>query len=119
MALLFLLVKDSFIDDAYISLGYARNLALHFHWGLIADETSLERSDLLAAILDAPFFNTNEQIETLYLATLSRQPRPSEIQRTIAFFDSSEGKTPDKARKEALADVFWALLNSGEFLLNH
>ena len=26
---------------------------------------------------------------------------------------------PKKDPKRALADVFWALLNSGEFLLNH
>src|SRR4051794_37523828 len=51
MALLFLLVKDSFVDDAYISLGYARNLALYFHWGLIADETSNTVTSPLHALL--------------------------------------------------------------------
>jgi hypothetical protein len=32
------LVKDSLIDDSYITLAYARNLAVHFHWGLIPQE---------------------------------------------------------------------------------
>src|SRR6478736_1778670 len=34
-ALLALMVHRSLIDDAYITLSYARNLAFHFHWGLI------------------------------------------------------------------------------------
>ena len=40
MFLVFLLVKDSLTDDAYITLAYAKNLALHLHWGLIPQEVS-------------------------------------------------------------------------------
>ena len=40
MLVLFLLVKDSLTDDAYITLAYAKNLALHLHWGLIPQEVS-------------------------------------------------------------------------------
>jgi hypothetical protein len=36
----FLLVSRSLIDDAYITTAYARNLAFHLHWGMIADETA-------------------------------------------------------------------------------
>jgi len=36
----FLLVSPALIDDAYITMAYARNLAFHLHWGLIADETA-------------------------------------------------------------------------------
>ena len=36
----FLLVSRALIDDAYITMAYARNLAFHLHWGLIADETA-------------------------------------------------------------------------------
>jgi hypothetical protein len=86
---------------------------------LIADQTTLERSDLLAAILEAPFLDTAEQIETLYLATLSRKPKPKELQRALGFIENSEGENRETARKQAMTDLFWALLNSGEFLLNH
>jgi hypothetical protein len=51
MSVIFLLVKDSLIDDAYISLAYARNFALHLHWGLIADETSNTVTSPLNALL--------------------------------------------------------------------
>jgi hypothetical protein len=40
MALVFLMVKDSITDDGYITLAYAKNLALHFHWGLIPQVAS-------------------------------------------------------------------------------
>ena len=36
----FLLVSRALIDDAYITMAYARNLAFHLHWGLLADETA-------------------------------------------------------------------------------
>ncbi len=34
----FLLVGRALVDDAFITMTYARNLAFHLHWGLIADE---------------------------------------------------------------------------------
>ncbi|MBV9922218.1 MAG: hypothetical protein JOY78_15385, partial [Pseudonocardia sp.] len=36
----YLLVSRALIDDAYITMAYAQNLAFHLHWGLIADETA-------------------------------------------------------------------------------
>jgi hypothetical protein len=87
--------------------------------GLIADQTALERSEFLAAIVDAPFLDTPGRIETLYLATLSRTPKPKELERAIRFLENSAGEDRETARMQALADVFWSLLNSGEFLLNH
>ncbi len=39
-ALCFLLVRGSLIDDAYITLSYARNLAEEFHWGLTPFRTA-------------------------------------------------------------------------------
>ena len=95
--------------------------------GLIADATSLERSQLLAALLDSPFMETPQRIETLYLAALSRKPLDKETARATKFIDDAlktEGKPlsqeeKDKRYKHALADLFWALLNSGEFFFNH
>lgn len=39
-AVTFLVVRDTLIDDTFITLDYARNLAFHLHWGLIAGETA-------------------------------------------------------------------------------
>jgi Protein of unknown function (DUF1553)/Protein of unknown function (DUF1549) len=86
----------------------------------IEGETSLknlEHSETLLIVVDSPFYvNTAARIETLYLQTLSRKPRPEERERLVHYVDSGG---PRHDSKEALADVFWALLNSAEFMLNH
>ena len=93
---------------------------------VVADATSLEHSETLGALLDAPFLTTVERIETLYLATLSRQPTARERTRMVRFIENAgrESKGSDaqarrSAYNNAVADVFWALLNSSEFVLNH
>lgn len=78
--------------------------------------TSLDRSETLAAIIDDPFLDSAGRIETLFLATLSRQPRTEERARLVKYVETGG---PSGDPKRAYADVFWALLNSGEFLLNH
>jgi hypothetical protein len=82
----------------------------------VADATSLDRSATLAAVADAPFMSLPQKIDTLYLATLSRLPRPEESHRLGAYV--SAGGSRGDARL-ALGDIFWALLNSSEFILNH
>jgi hypothetical protein len=89
-----------------------------------AAATDLERSETLAALLDAPFMDTAERVETLYLTTLSRKPTPRELSRMVQYVeqggsDGSSAKDKEKNYNRALADVFWVLLNSGEFFLNH
>jgi hypothetical protein len=91
---------------------------------VIASATSLEHSETLAAVVDAPFLGTPERIETLYLATLTRRPSGKELGRTTQFMQDSVRQADslsdqETAYRHALADVFWALLNSSEFSLNH
>ena len=81
-----------------------------------ANATSLENSVTLGAIVEFPLMTDHERIKTLYLATLTRLPRSEESDR-LAKYVASGG--PTKNSKAALADVFWALLNSSEFLFNH
>ncbi|MQA08448.1 MAG: hypothetical protein GEU98_07820 [Pseudonocardiaceae bacterium] len=50
-ALVFLLVKDSLTDDAYITLGYAKNLATDGHWGLIPQEVANSATSPLNVLL--------------------------------------------------------------------
>jgi hypothetical protein len=78
--------------------------------------TSLERSATLAAVADSPFLNTDEKVETLFLAVLARPPRSDERERFGRYVRSGGVRSDAKA---ALGDVFWVLLNSPEFILNH
>ncbi len=83
---------------------------------IVTDATSLEKGATLGAIADSPFLDTPGKIEALYLAALSRKPRPEESARLEQYLERGG---PTRHPKKALADVFWALLNGSEFLLNH
>jgi len=81
----------------------------------VAAATDLEESEFLAVVAEAPYLDDTGRIETLFLAALSRPPEPAELE---LFLDNKASSDP-AARKAALADIFWTLLNSAEFLLNH
>ena len=82
----------------------------------VADQTSIEKSDTLAAIIDAPFMDTEKKIDTLFLSALSRKATAEERERFTSYVDRG-GPSENKAK--ALTDVFWVLLNSTEFMFNH
>ena len=87
---------------------------------LLADITDLakmnEKSTLGTIINANSGVTTQRRIEEMFVVTLSRKPRPNEMEKLVKYVESGG---PDKDSKKALADVFWALLNSGEFTLNH
>ena len=89
---------------------------------LIADATSLDRSETLAAIVDAPFMDT----AAAHRDAVPGDPvAPAEGEgdwpawSTYVEGAGKAGPDASRNRREALADVFWALLNSSEFILNH
>ena len=75
-----------------------------------------EKGETLSAIANAPFLDTAGKVEALYFAALSRQPTPDESGRLVAYVNKAAAASD---KKKALSDVFWALLNSTEFLFNH
>ncbi|HEX4150296.1 MAG TPA: DUF1549 and DUF1553 domain-containing protein [Pirellulales bacterium] len=82
----------------------------------ISRGVDLERRRMLSAVLDDPSATNTDRLDTLYLATLSRFPSQAERQRMLAYVDQGG---PRHDSRHALADVFWALLNSTEFVTNH
>jgi hypothetical protein len=54
-----------------------------------------------------------EILEELYLRCLARKPTSAELQQLMAEVAAQENQ------QQALEDVFWAILNSSEFLFNH
>jgi hypothetical protein len=77
--------------------------------------TTLESGTTLTALMGIPGMSNAERIEALYLATLSRKPRPEELERLLRYV----GKAAQAPEPERLGDIFWMLLNSAEFRLNH
>ncbi|MGP0062152.1 MAG: DUF1549 domain-containing protein [Isosphaeraceae bacterium] len=91
--------------------------ALTFMNGSYIDgATNPETAQVLGAIVKAPYLDTPGRIETLYLATLTRRPRPDELALLVPFV---ERRKTEEERAKALADIFWAILNGPEFHLNH
>jgi hypothetical protein len=91
--------------------------ALHLMNGRpMADASSLTQNPLLRTVADAAEMTTAQRIEDLYLLALARRPRPEESARLVKYVEAGG---PRGDRKQALADVYWALLNSPEFSLNH
>lgn len=82
---------------------------------LIQGATGLSSSGLLRS-LEAPFFSNEQRIEIVYLATLSRTPRPDERRLMREYLPET---ATGAELKEQLADLLWALLNSAEFTMNH
>jgi hypothetical protein len=81
----------------------------------VADATSLRGSATLTAAVETPLLTTEQRIEMLYLATLSRPPSVRERDRVLQYVADVESTR----EAERLADIFWVLLNSAEFRLNH
>ncbi len=83
---------------------------------LVTQATHPQRSEFLTAVAHAPFLDTDGRVETLFLATLLRKPRPDEAESYRRYVEKGGAAKDPKA---ALGDVLWALLNSTEFFLNH
>lgn len=81
---------------------------------LMTSATTLQSSKTLAAVAECPLLDTPGKVEALYLAALGRGPRSDESAKLVKYVDEA---LPDSSK--ALANVFWALLNSSEFVLNH
>lgn len=66
-----------------------------------------------------------EKVRELYRAALSREPRSEELQTAVSYLNSipvgTDGNPIDaqRAARENLQDLMWALINTKEFLFNH
>ncbi len=82
----------------------------------IGDQTDLAKSEVLAAVADMPGWDTKARVTNLFLTAFAREPLPEELEKFASYVDRGGA---GENKKQALADVFWVLLNSPEFLFNH
>ena len=71
--------------------------------------------ETLRAVVDAPFLEASQKVEALYLAALTRKPEPRELEKMLSHVVGQAGKDE---RRQAYTDIYWALLNSPEFVLS-
>lgn len=81
---------------------------------LIDKATSAEQGGFLHRVATDPKLNNAARINRLYLAALARRPSPQEITLANELLLARQGDAV-----AALQDVWWAVLNSNEFILNH
>lgn len=114
--------------------------ALHLMMGDMLNR-KVQDGNALPAKLIAAKKTDSEIIEAFYLAALNRLPRPDErtkaeqavrdyaerpgilLSKSLLFLQpisvTRAKSAQERDRKTALEDVFWALLNSKEFMFNH
>ncbi|MCA9236691.1 MAG: DUF1553 domain-containing protein [Planctomycetales bacterium] len=81
---------------------------------LVARATRTGGGSFLAKIAGDPGLTDREKINYLYRAALARTPTREESKACNALLAARGGDVP-----ETLADVWWAVLNSNEFILVH
>lgn len=77
------------------------------------EAVSLAQGSTLRTVI-ASEMPLNKKIEHLYLAALSRPPSAKELDSATKMVSTAQG-----GPQTGLADLWWALLNSGEFILDH
>ncbi|HEY4259714.1 MAG TPA: DUF1549 domain-containing protein [Schlesneria sp.] len=82
---------------------------------LVNQLASAKGNPMLASVLKSPFMTFDEQIDTVFIAVLSRHASDAELQVVKQNFESH----PDAAREQQLGNLFWVLVNSSEFNTNH
>ncbi len=81
---------------------------------LIQAATSIDKGSFLARVARDPELSNTKKIERLYTAALARKPTSSEVSTANKFVQARKGHVG-----EALQDVWWVILNSNEFILQH
>ena len=100
-----------------------------FNGGMIRSATSAGRGSFLWDIAHNGL-TPSETIEYLFLAALARKPTPAEVDVANQLLTARAGDqfAPEQPRRPvnaeraglgALQDIWWAVLNSNEFILNH
>jgi hypothetical protein len=75
--------------------------------------TNTVRQGALVKVLAMPVDDAGK-IEALFLRTVARKPTPEELQTMLPLV-----QVRGPQRLEGYEDIFWALLNSSEFIFNH
>ncbi len=100
-------------DDATTFNGSIPQVLMMFNGDLVKEATSTGKGGFLDRIATSSLSPT-QKIETLYLAALARKPSTNELKTANALLAARKGDVVG-----ALQDVWWAVLNSNEFIINH
>ena len=100
-------------DDATTFNGSIPQVLMMFNGDLVKNATSVGKGGFLDTVLRSGASN-KAQIEALYLAALARRPTTNEVAMANAVLVARKGDAAG-----SLQDIWWAVLNSNEFIINH
>lgn len=101
-------------DEPTLFSGSIPQALLMMNGPLVEKAISAEKGGYLFTVLSSPRFRSdNARIQALFVSSLGRLPSRYELTQLT----SAMRKYPNKL--SAYQDVYWALLNSNEFIVNH
>ena len=100
-------------DDATTFNGSIPQVLMMFNGDLIKQATSTGKGGFLDAVATSGA-SAKSKIDTLYGAALARKPSAKELAAANAILTARRGDVVG-----ALQDIWWAVLNSNEFIINH
>ena len=103
---------DDADEESHFSGGIGQSLIM-MNGDLMRHAASSEHAGLLASVA-ASKLKFEEKVGHLFLSALSRDPSRREIDAARTILANSGGQ-----EAVALEDIWWALLNSNEFILDH
>ncbi|MEX0586840.1 MAG: DUF1553 domain-containing protein, partial [Pirellulales bacterium] len=81
---------------------------------LVNQAVNCEKGSFLHTVATNSNLNASAKINYLFLAALARRPTATEVGVANKLLSAREGNTA-----AALQDIWWAVLNSNEFIFNH
>jgi hypothetical protein len=111
-------------EEATTFNGTIPQALMMFNGDLIQKAISVEKGSFLAELAQDTKMKPQEKIQHLFVAALARKPTREELAATEKLFaihaqEKSNQGNPVKASLAAVQDIWWAVLNSNEFIINH
>jgi hypothetical protein len=100
-------------DEATTFNGSIPQVLMMFNGELVKEATSTGKGGFLDKVAKGPTSN-EDKVRMLYTAALARKPSPNETGAANALLVARKGDVAG-----ALQDIWWAVLNSNEFIINH
>jgi hypothetical protein len=100
-------------DEATTFNGTIPQALMMMNGDLVKDATSIDRGSFLQTIASSNL-KAPEKIDYLFQAAVARSPSRDEVAIANKLLAARQGDVP-----AALQDVFWAVLNSNEFIIQH
>ncbi|MBT5017740.1 DUF1549 and DUF1553 domain-containing protein [Planctomicrobium sp.] len=101
-------------DEPTMFSGSIPQALLMMNGPLVEKAISAEKGGYLHTVLSNPQFRSdNNRVQALFVSALGRIPTRYELSKLVGAINSNRDKLA------AYQDLYWALLNSNEFIVNH